>query len=136
MSDSIWWLDESWWERKILPLGFNTLSFRQLATMIIAFLAASLVSLPFTFPIAGLSFGGRATVFCGVFGVGYTISNRRVKLIPVELQALYFLRTEGMKKAGERLRRLVGWEKLETDSPPEKEQPPTAQEITVDEIIV
>ena len=122
MSESIWWPDESWWERKVLPLGFVTLSFRQLATMMIAFLAAFLVSLPFTFPIAGVSFGGRAAVFCGVFGVGYVVSNRRVRLLPVELQALYFLRTDGMKKLGRGLRRLVGREKPENDPPPESEQ--------------
>jgi len=63
MSESIWWPDELWWERKVLPLGFITLSFRQLATIMAAFLAAFFVSLPFTFPIAGLSFGGRAAVF-------------------------------------------------------------------------
>ena len=133
MSESIWWPDESWWERKVLPLGFVTLSFRQLATMTIAFLAAFLVSLPFTFPIAGVSFGGRAAVFCGVFGVGYVVSNRRVRLLPVELQALYFLRTQGMKKLGRGLRRLVRREKPENGPPPESERPPTTQEITVDD---
>jgi hypothetical protein len=133
MSEPIWWPDEPWWERKVLPLGFVTLSFRQLATMIIAFLAAFLVSLPFAFPIAGVSFGGRAAVFCGVFGVGYVVSNRRVKLLPVELQALYFLRTEGMKKLGKSLRRLAGRERFENDPPPESEQSLTTQEITVDD---
>src|SRR5580700_4791812 len=112
MSESIWWADLPWWERKVLPLGFVTFSFRQLATMIIAFLAAFLVSLPFMFPIAGVSFGGRTAVFCGVFGVGYVVSNRRVKLLPVELQALYFMRTDGVKKLGRGLGRVVGREKL------------------------
>jgi hypothetical protein len=114
-------------------LGFVTLSFRQLATMIIASLAAFLVSLPFTFPIAGVSFGGRAAVFCGVFGVGYVVSNRRVKLIPVELQGLYFLRTDGIRKLGRGLRRLVGRESLENDSPRKSELSPATQEITVDD---
>jgi len=130
--DAIWWADLPWWERKALPLGFVTLSFRQLATMMIAFLAAFLVSLPFTFPIAGLSFGGRAAVFCGVFGVGYVVSNRRVRLIPFELQALYFLHTEGVKKLGRGLR-LAGREKLENGSPPESWRSPMTQEITVDD---
>jgi hypothetical protein len=133
MSESLWWADLPWWERKVLPLGFVTLSFRQLATMMIAFLAAFLVSLPYSFPIAGVSFGGRAIVFCGVFGVGYVVSNRRVKLLPVELQALYFLRTDGMKKLGRGLGRLAGRERLESNSPTESEQPPTTQEITVDD---
>jgi hypothetical protein len=132
-SDSIWWADEPWWERKALPLGFVTLSFRQLATMINAFLTAFLVSLPFAFPLAGVSFGGRAAVFCGVFGVGYVVSSRRVKLLPVELQALYFLRTDGMNKLGMGLRRLAGREKLQNDFPPENEQSPMTQEITVDD---
>jgi hypothetical protein len=133
LSESIWWPDDPWWERKALPLGFVTLSFRQLATMIIASLAAFLVSLPFTFPIAGVSFGGRAAVFCGVFGVGYVVSNRRVKLIPVELQGLYFLRTDGIRKLGRGLRRLVGRESLENDSPRKSELSPATQEITVDD---
>jgi hypothetical protein len=132
-SDAIWWPDERWYERKVLPLGFVTLSFRQLATMIITFLAAFLVSLPFTFPIAGVSFGGRAAVFCGVFGVGYVVSNRRVRLLPVELQALYFLRTDGIKKLGGSLRRLAGREKPENDSLPESEQSPAMEEIMVDD---
>ena len=70
MSESIWWPDEAWWERKSLPLGFITLSFRQLATILLSFLTAFVVSLPFEFAIAGASFGGRAAVFCIVFGIG------------------------------------------------------------------
>ncbi len=30
--------------------------------------------------------------------MGYTISNRRVKLIPAKLQVVYFVRTDGMKE--------------------------------------
>jgi hypothetical protein len=100
--------------------------------MITAFLAAFLVSIPFTFPIAGVSFGGRAAAFCGVFGVGYVVSNRRVRLLPVELQALYFLRAHGMNKLGAGLGRLAGREKPENDSP-ESERSPATQEMTVDD---
>src|SRR5438132_8639804 len=98
MSKSIWWLDEAWWERKILPLGFITLSFRELATVSLSFAAAFLASLPFEFSIAGVSFGGRATVFCLIFGTGCAVSGRRVKLLPVELQVLYLLRVLGTAK--------------------------------------
>jgi hypothetical protein len=133
MSESIWWADLPWWERKVLPLGFVTLSFRQLATMMIAFLAAFFVSLPFTFPVAGVSFGGRAAVFCAVFGVGYVVSNRRVKLLPVELQAIYFLRTDGMNELGRSLRRLAGRENPENDFLPGSEQSCVTQEIMVDD---
>jgi hypothetical protein len=132
MSESIWWPDEAWYERKVLPLGFITLSFRQVGTTIITFFAAFVVSLPFTFPIAGVSFGGRAAVFCGVFGVGYVVSKRRVKLLPVELQALYFLRTDGVKKLRRSLRGLVRRENFKSESAPEA-KPSVMQEITVDD---
>jgi len=131
VSDSIWWPDEAWWERKALPLGFITLSFRQLATILISFLAAFLVSLPFEFAIAGASFGGRAIVFCIVFGVGYMISSRRVKLLPVELQAFYLLHTKGMSKV--RMKLWFNSEKTMIDPPAETNQPPAAQEISVED---
>jgi hypothetical protein len=98
MSESIWWPDEAWYERKSLPLGFVTLSFRQLGTILLSLGAAFLVSLPFNFPIAGASFGGRAAVFCLVFGIGYFISSRPVRLVPTELQVVYVIRTKGLMK--------------------------------------
>ncbi|MGD0639063.1 MAG: hypothetical protein ABSA72_13600, partial [Nitrososphaerales archaeon] len=133
MSDSIWWPDESWYERKALPLGFITLSFRQLVTIMFSFLTAFLVSLPFEFAIAGASFGGRAAVFCVVFGVGYMISSRRVKLLPVELQALYYLRTEGMSKVQMRLGLLFGSKKDRLESLARTTPPPIMQEISVED---
>ena len=107
---------------RFLPLGFITLSFRQLTTMMVSFLAAFLVSLPFEFPIAGVSFGGRAAVFCVVFGIGYMISSRRVRLLPVELQAVYFLRTKGVEKLRPNLRSLLGSKKPERDPASESGQ--------------
>ena len=133
MSDSIWWPDESWYERKALPLGFITLSFRQLATIMISFLMAFVVSLPFEFPIEGASFGGRAAVFCIIFGVGYMISSRRVKLLPIELQAFYFLSTEGMSKVRMKLDRLFGSKMHEVESPAKTTPLPVMQEISVED---
>ena len=130
MSESIWWPEEAWWERKALPLGFITLSFRQLATILFSFLIAFVVSLPFEFAIAGASFGGRAAVFCIVFGVGYMISSRRVKLLPVELQAFYFLRTEGLAEV--RLK-LSGPKKRAIDSPVETARQSSSQVISVED---
>jgi hypothetical protein len=133
MSESIWWPEEAWWERKSLPLGFITLSFRQLVTIIISFLTAFLISLPFEFAIAGASFGGRAAVFCTVFGVGYMISSRRVKLLPIELQAIYYLRTEGMSRVRMKLDSLFGTKKRVIDGPTEMRLSPTVQEISVED---
>jgi hypothetical protein len=131
VSESIWWPDEQWWERKVLPLGFITLSFRQLATILFSFLAAFVISLPFEFAIAGASFGGRVAVFCVVFGVGYMISSRRVKLLPVELQAFYLLRTKGMSK----VRMKLGFEskKPRFDPTAGASQSCVAQEISVED---
>jgi hypothetical protein len=130
VSESIWWPDEQWWERKSLPLGFITLSFRQLATILFSFLIAFVVSLPFEFAIAGASFGGRAAVFCIVFGMGYMISSRRVKLLPIELQTFYFLRTEGLAK----LRmKLSGPEKRAFDDLAKAGRQSSLQEISVED---
>jgi len=99
----------------------------------ISFLMAFAVSLPFEFAIAGASFGGRAAVFCVVFGVGYMISSRRVKLLPIELQAFYYLRTEGMSKARMKLDRLIGPKKHGVESPAKTMPPPIMQEISVED---
>ena len=130
MSESIWWPDEAWWERKALPLGFITLSVRQLTTILLSFAAAFLISLPFEFAIAGASFGGRAAVFCIVFGIGYMISIRRVKLLPIELQAFYFLRTEALPEVK---MKLPGPKKRATVSPPETGRLSSLQEISVED---
>jgi len=129
MSESIWWPDEAWWERKALPLGFITLSFRQLATILFSFLVAFVVSLPFEFAIAGASFGGRAAVFCVIFGVGYMISSRRVKLLPLELQVWYLLRTKGMSKVKAKL----SGSKEVANSQPERRPQFALQEISVED---
>jgi hypothetical protein len=131
MSESIWWPDEAWWERKALPLGFITLSFRQLASILFSFLMAFVVSLPFEFAIAGASFGGRAVVFCIVFGAGYMISSRRVKLLPIELQAFYLLRTKGIRKVSMKLR--LKSKKRTIDPAAETSQRSLAQEISVED---
>lgn len=128
-SDAIWWADLPWWERKSLPLGFFTFSFRQLATILFSFLVAFVVSLPFEFARAGASFGGRAAVFCVIFGVGYMISSRRVKLLPLELQAWYLLRTKGMSKVKAKL-----FGSKEVANPqPEKRPQSALQEISVED---
>src|SRR5438128_9304561 len=129
MSESIWWLDEAWWERKILPLGFITLSFRELATVSLSFVAAFLASLPFQFPIAGVSFGGRATIFCLIFGTGCTVSSRRVKLLPVELQVLYLIRMAGIAKIRAILRNLPRFRKQKQRSAPDSTQPVVVHEM-------
>ena len=69
-------------------------------------------------------------MFCIVFGMGYMISSRRVKLLPIELQAFYFLRTEGLAEVK---MKLSGPKKRATDSPAEKGLQSLLQEISVDD---
>src|ERR1039457_2338757 len=61
------------------------------------------------------------------------ISSRRVKLLPIELQAFYYLRTEGMSKVRMKLDSLFGTKKRVIDAPTEKRLPPTVQEISVED---
>ncbi len=91
MSENIWWAEESWWEKKSIQLGFFSGSPRQLLTLVTFTLIGYLLSLPLNVPIAEVSFGGKAGVLLGFALLGYVISARRVKLIPLELQLLYYL---------------------------------------------
>jgi hypothetical protein len=74
-----------------------------------------------------------AAVFCIVFGIGCMVSSRRVRLIPVELQAVYFLRTKGVEKLRANLRRLLGSKRPEKDPVSESRQPTIVQEMVVDD---
>ena len=129
MSESIWWPDEAWYERKSLPLGFITLSFRQLGTILLSLGAAFFVSLHFNFPIAGASFGGRAAVFCVVFGVGYFISSRPVRLVPTELQLAYDIRTKGLVK----FRAILRGRNAEESKQEIENREPAVQEMLVED---
>jgi hypothetical protein len=68
-----------------------------------------------------------------VFGTGYMISSRRVKLLPSELQAFYFLRTNGVDITQRKLHRLLGQKKAENGTSAEDERPAIAQEMAVDD---
>ena len=89
--------------------------------------------LPFHFPIAGFSFGGRAAAFCLVFGVGYVISSRRVRMLPVELQAYYLLRTRGVERLKASLRNPLAPREQDRRSKPETEPLPISQEMIVED---
>ena len=110
-------------------MGFITLSFRQLGTILLSLGVAFLVSLPFNFSIGGASFGGRAAVFCVVFGVGYFISSRPVRLVPTELQLVYVIRTKGLVKLRAILRGRNAKESKQEIENPE----PAVQEILVED---
>ena len=72
-------------------------------------------------------------MFCIIFGIGYMILSRRVKLLPVELQAFYYLRMDGMSRVRMELDSLLHTKKRVIDAPTEKRLPPTVQEISVED---
>ncbi len=102
MSDSVWWPEEPWWEKIVLPLGFVNLSARQLLTLLAFVLVGYAISLAFNFAIFSFSFGGKALIFFVIVMFGYVVANRRVKLVPLELQLVYLATTSLRRKHVER----------------------------------
>jgi hypothetical protein len=93
MSEVLWWREESWWERKSLPLlGFN-LAPRQL--LMLSFSGLLGFTLSSTLPRSLLF--GRIGVFLYFLSVGFVFATKRVKMAPVELQLYYrFVRKQGI----------------------------------------
>jgi len=85
----VWWPDEPWWEKKTIPFGFLTLSTRQLLTLSVFILLGIPVSALLPLPLEN-ALEGRFATFLVLLLSGYAISSRRVKLVPIELQLLYF----------------------------------------------
>jgi len=90
-TEDSWWEDEQWWERKSIPLGFLILSFRQLAIIVLFSFLGYFISLPVRFTLLTFSFAGRAIVFLAFLLIGLALANRRVKMVPPELQLIYWL---------------------------------------------
>jgi hypothetical protein len=83
--------EDSWWERKSIPLGFLMLSFRQLAIIVLFLFLGYFISLPVRFGLLTFSFAGRAVVLLAFLLIGLALANRRVKMAPPELQLIYWL---------------------------------------------
>ncbi len=94
--DVLWWPEESWWERKSIPLlGFN-LALRQLLllsfTGLLGFAFSSAFSVVFK-----VSFPARIGAFLAFLSVGFLVASKRIKMAPVELQLYYrFVRKQGV----------------------------------------
>ncbi|HEV2226421.1 MAG TPA: hypothetical protein VGR56_06415, partial [Nitrososphaerales archaeon] len=93
MSDVLWWREESWWERRSLPLlGFN-LAPRQL--FILSF--TGLLGFVFSSAFFRASLFGKIGVFVFFLSIGFIFATKRVKMAPVELQLYYrFVRKQGI----------------------------------------
>jgi hypothetical protein len=93
MSDVLWWREESWWERKSIPLfGFN-LAPRQL--LMLSF--SGLLGFAFSSALPKSSLFGGIGVFLFFLSIGFVFATKRVKMAPVELQLYYrFVRRQGV----------------------------------------
>jgi hypothetical protein len=93
MSDVLWWREESWWERKSIPLfGFN-LAPRQL--LMLSF--SGLLGLALSSALPKSLFFGRIGAFLFFLSIGFVFATKRVKMAPVELQLYYrFVRKQGV----------------------------------------
>ena len=91
MSESVWWPEEQWWEKKSIPLGLFVVSFRQLVTIVIFALIGAASSIPVNFGIGGISFAGKAVILGVFLFAGVIVANMKVRLVPVEMQILYIL---------------------------------------------
>ena len=96
MSDVLWWREESWWERRSLPLaGFN-LAPRQLLMLSFSGLLGFFVSSM----LLRSSLYGRIAVFLFFLSIGFVFATKRVKMAPVELQLYYrFVRKQGILRS-------------------------------------
>jgi hypothetical protein len=93
MSEVLWWREESWWERRSLPLfGFN-LAPRQL----LALGSTGLIGFVISSTLLRDSLFGRIGVFLLLLSIGFVFATKRVKMAPVELQLYYrFIRKQGV----------------------------------------
>jgi hypothetical protein len=104
MSEVLWWREETWWERRSLPLlGFN-LAPRQLFMLGLSGLAGFALSATFLRD----SLFGRIGVLLFFLSIGFVFATKRVKMAPVELQLYYrFVRRQGILRSAREVQRVV-----------------------------
>jgi hypothetical protein len=104
MSEVLWWREESWWERRSLPLfGFN-LAPRQL----LALGSMGLLGFVFSSILLRDSLFGRIGVFLFLLSIGFVFATKRVRMAPVELQLYYrFIRKQGVLRSAVKTQRVT-----------------------------
>jgi hypothetical protein len=104
MSEVLWWREETWWERKSLPIfGFN-LAPRQL----LALGSTGLLGFVFSSTLLRDSLFGRVGVLLFLLSIGFVFATKRVKMAPVELQLYYkFIRKQGVLRSPAKAQRVT-----------------------------
>jgi hypothetical protein len=87
------WREETWWERKSIPLGSHALSPRQVFLLATFGGLGDLISRPIPLAIFGIVYLGKLIPVFAMLGVGFVLSSQRVKMIPLEFE-LFFRATK------------------------------------------
>jgi hypothetical protein len=87
------WREESWWERKSIPLGSHSFSPRQLFLLAIFGGIGDLISMPIPLTIFGIIYLGKVIPVLTMLAFGVVLGAQRIKMIPLEFQ-LFFRMTK------------------------------------------
>ena len=85
-SEVLTWREESWWERKSIPLGSYSLSPRQLFLLLIFGGLGDLISMPIPLVLFGIIYLGKIIPVLAMLAVGLVLGSQRIRMIPVEFQ--------------------------------------------------
>jgi hypothetical protein len=92
-SEVLSWREESWWERKSIPLGSHSFSPRQLFLLAIFGGVGDLMSVPIPLTIFGIIYLGKLIPVLALLAIAVAIGIQRIKMIPLEFQ-LFFRMTK------------------------------------------
>ncbi len=95
------WREETWWERKSIPLGSHSLSPRQLILLGAFGGFGDLISMLLPITVFGIIYLGRVLPVLAMLAVGVVLGSPRIRMIPVEVQIFYKLSRNKDLRAGE-----------------------------------
>lgn len=88
-SEVLSWREETWWERKSVPLGSHSFSPRQLFLVAIFVGLGDLISLPIPLTIFGIIYLGKLIPVLIMLAIGIVLGAQRIRMIPLELQLFF-----------------------------------------------
>ena len=94
------WREETWWERKSIPLGSHSLSPRQLILLVAFGSFGDLISMLLPLTFLGILYLGRILPVLAMLAIGVVLGSQRIRMIPVEVQIFYRLSRNKNLRAG------------------------------------
>jgi hypothetical protein len=86
MCEVLSWREESWWERKSIPLGSHSISPRQLVLLATFAGLGDLISTMIPLALFGVIYLGKILPLLAMLAFGFVLGSRRIKMTPVEIQ--------------------------------------------------